>query len=50
LALARTIAVVALALTLAVLTFGGPIEHGLERKFWPSKERDPLDPSTSRKT
>lgn len=36
-------ALLALALTLAILTFGGPIEHAFERKFRPRKERDSGD-------
>jgi putative Mg2+ transporter-C (MgtC) family protein len=38
-----TTALIALALTLAILTFGGPIEHAFERKFRSSKERDSPD-------
>lgn len=36
-------ALLALALTLAVLTFGGPIEQAFERKFRPRKENDSHD-------
>jgi putative Mg2+ transporter-C (MgtC) family protein len=38
-----TTVLLALALTLAVLTFGGPIERALERKFRPCDERDEPD-------
>lgn len=44
------IAIIALALTLAVLTFGGPIEQALERKFWPSKETDSSNTNDDRNT
>ena len=37
-------ALLAMALTLAVLTFGGPIEHAFERKFRPRKEHDSQEP------